>query len=215
MKKKRLIAMIAQFLLIGTFGFAFINYTHKEVQPTDVWTFKGDIPVNTEISLTDLQPVQIPAKAVTSEFIKNPDDVIGKFTTTNVSKDQYVLKDFVQEKDKVDPFKSMDMSDLRKVTLPVTSVEALSGNIKKGDKVDLVFTGVGKKNADEFNYSKVFLQGVYVWGLNTDEGYLSEDHSQIKKAQTQTQAGDDKDKISTEGGDTAKPTSITLAVTLD
>lgn len=215
MKKKRLMITIIQFLLVGTFGFSLINYVQKEIQPTNVYQFKNAITVNSEIAKTDLEVVQIPKKAVTDKFITKLDDVVGHYATTNISAGQYVEKDFVEEKDNIDPFKSMDMSDLRKISIPINNTDTISGNLKKGEKVDLVYTGKGEKaDVGDFNYAKAFMQGVYVWGINTDDGFQAQDHSQVVKGAESKGDKTDKEKISTETN-TDKPTSITLAVTLD
>lgn len=214
MKRKRLMITIIQLLLVGTFGFSLISYTQKEVSPTTVWKFKSDMPVNQEISLADLEKVTIPSKAVDEHYIKDENEIVGKYTSVKISKDQKVIDDLIYDKGSLDPFKGMDTSDLRKISLPISNVDTISGNIKRGEKVDLVFTGKGEKDGTngQFNYSKVFLQGVYVWSVNTDDGYQAEDHSLIKKGEVQT--GDDTEKIDT-SSNSDEATTITLAVTYE
>lgn len=211
MNKKRYITMIIQLFVVILFAVGFFNYVHTKIKPTNVWVFKNDVKVNSQISMDDITQLQIPKSALTSNFILDSDEIVGKYAVTDMSADEYITNDCVVEKDKIDPFKDMDVRNLRKISLPIDYETGFAGNLKKGDKVDLIFTGKGEKNDQTFDYSKACIQGVYVWSVNTDEGYVFNDHSQID---TQTSNGDDGKDIETT--DTSgKIANITLAVTLD
>lgn len=211
MKKKKTMILILQILLVIGFGFSFITYVKNEVQPTEVYVFSKDLPTNTEITAEHLKKVVIPAKAVTPDFVRSSKDIIGKCINTKVYEGQYVISKVLTDKKNIDPFESIDLTKLRKISLPINFVDGLAGNIKRGDKVDLLFVGKGKKDNKEFVYSKVFLQGVYVYNVNTEDGFKFEDHSNVVKGQTGANGGE---KIDTSVS-SDRIASITLAVTLD
>ncbi|WCK56924.1 Flp pilus assembly protein CpaB (plasmid) [Aneurinibacillus sp. Ricciae_BoGa-3] len=217
MKKKRAIILGMQLAIVAGFSLAFYNYTQNEVQPKQVYVFNKDIGVNTQVTQADLSAVSIPSKAVSTNFAVNPKDIVGKYLNSNAYKGQYVYKQELVRKDQTDPFASMDMSKLRKISIPVTYVDSFAGNIKRGDKVDLVFTGEGTKNIGgqqtPFKYSKVFLQNVYVYNVATDDGYKYVDHSTKSKAEI-AGANASSQKIDTSSSNN-KIGIVTLAVSLD
>lgn len=211
MNKRRYLTMAIQLLVVILFVLGFFNYVNTEVEPTNVWTFKHDIKVNSEITQEDLTQVKIPNSAKTENFVEDSQDIVGKYAVTDISANEYVTKDYLVTKDNVDPFKDMDVRDLRKISLPIDYETGFAGNLKKGDQVDLIFTGKGAKDDQAFDYSKTFIQGVYVWSVNTDDGYVFKDHSNLGEVQSN---GDDGENISTQESSSDIAT-ITLAVTLD
>ena len=183
MKKKRLMILVLQVCLIIGFAFSFYTYVQKEIQPTEVYVFNSTIEdINTEIQAKHIKKVTVPAKAVTSDFAKDAKDIVGKYVTTKVYKGQYVYSNQLIERENIDPFESMDLSSLRKISLPINYEDGLAGNIKRGDKIDLMFTGEGtirndQGSQDKYNYSKVFLQDISVYSVTTKDGYKFIDHS--------------------------------------
>lgn len=216
MKKKRGLMIGAQVALVVGFSFSFYQYVQNEVQPKEVYVFNKDLPVNTQVTKADLTKVTVPATAITTDFALSGKDIVGKYVTTKTFANQFVYKQQLVEKDDVDPFDSMDMSKLRKVSLPVNYLDTFAGDIERGDKVDIVFTGEGvKKTAQgdsEFKYSKVFLQNVYVYNVATDDGYKFTSHAHTSKGEADTDGEGEKIDTTSDNGEIAV---VTLAVTLD
>lgn len=212
MKKKRALVIGAEIAIVAGFSFAFYQYVQNEVQPTEVYQFKHDLEANTKVTKDDLKVVTVPASAVTKDFAVDAKDVVGKYVSTDVFADTYVYKQALVEKDDLDPFKSLDLSKLRTISIPVNLETASAGQIKKGDKVDLMFTGEGEKDNKSFIYSKVFLQNVYVYSVTTDEGYAYVDTSNVSKSEAEE--GKEGKKISTSAED-GSLANVTLAVTLE
>lgn len=215
MKNKRGLILGMQMALVVGFSFSFYQYVQNEVEPKEVYVFNKDLDVNTQITKSDLKKVTIPAKAITKDFALDAKDIVGKYLTTKSFANQFVYGKQLVEKENVDPFDSMDMSKLRKISLPVNYLDSFAGDIKRGDKVDLVFTGNGAKQTSmgetEFKYSKVFLQNVYVYNVATDEGYKFESHANITKGESQEVKEGEEIDTKAESGDIAV---VTLAVTL-
>lgn len=217
MKKKKTIIMVLQFLLIVVFWFSFQTFVKNEVQPVDAFIFSRDIvDINTQITANDFKKVSVPAKAITTKFALNPDEIIGKYLVTKVSEGQYVYNAQLEDREDINVFDSIDLSNLRKVSLPISYVDGLAGNVKKGDKVDLVFTGEGTKkgvsgNDETFKYSKVFMQDILVFGVSTGDGYKFLDHSDLLYGETTANNGE---TIDVEANSDELEV-ITLAVTVE
>lgn len=216
MKKKRGLMIGVQVALVVGFSFSFYQYVQNEVQPKEVYVFNKDLPVNTQVTKNDLTKVTIPAKAITTNFALVGKDIVGKYVTTKTFSNQFVYKQQLVERENIDPFDSMDMSKLRKISLPVTYLDSFAGDVERGDKVDLVFTGQGvKKTAQgegDFKYSKVFLQNVYVYNVATEDGYKFVSHAHKSKGEI---AGGEKGETIDASGDDSKIGVVTVAVTLD
>lgn len=211
MKKKRLLVIGLQSALVVGFSFTFYQYVQNEVQPREVYVYNKDLDVNTLVSKNDLAKVTVPAKAVTKDFALDVKDIVGKYVTTKTFANTFVYEKQLVEIDEVNPFDSMDMSTLRKISLPIDYINGFGGDIKNGDKVDLVFTGEGTKVENDqekaFKYSKVFLQNVYVFGVSTEDG-----KEYVKPAETNEYEEGEKIDTSANNGEIAV---VTLAVTLE
>lgn len=218
MKKKRLLILLLQICLIIGFALSFYFYVQKEIRPTPVYKFNKNLIANTQITKADFDTVTIPLDAVnkTKGLASSKTVLVGKYVKTDVYKDNYVYDEQITEGGKIDPFKSMDVSKLRKVSLPISFVDGLAGNLKRGDKVDLVFTAEGKKKSagaeTTFNYSKVFMQDVYIFNVASEEGYIFQDRSTIVKGSAP--GATEGEKIDS-SSNSDKIAVITLAVSLD
>lgn len=216
MKKNRIAILIGEIGLVIACAGGFYVFNQQEIKPTEVYTFAKNIPTNTQISANDLKKVIVPANAVTSDFARSPGEIVGKYLNTKVFEGEYVTSPKLIDKDEIDPFESIDLSKLRKISLPINFVEGLGGNIQRGDRIDLVYTGEGAKSSGDnttdtkkFLYSKTILQDVLVYSVTTDEGLLYSD-----KSQSRAESGQSGEDIAT-AGEGGEMSTITLAVTLD
>lgn len=220
MKKKKIIFLLIQLVLIVGAGVLLYSYVQGQIKPNDVYVFTKDLLPNSQIQEDDIEVRSIPSEAVITNFVLNPEEIVGKYTSTKVFKDQFVVSELVITENKIDPFDSIDLSKLRKVSLPINYVEGFAGNLKKGNKVDLVYTGQATKQREDgssdssFLYSKVFLQDIYVYSVNTGDGYRFIDHSNISKGSQVDDAASDGEKIDV-SADSDEIELITLAVTLE
>lgn len=170
-KLKRIIIIVIELLLVVGVMAAMWFITSKTVSATNVLVYSHDMNIGTVISKDDLQVVQIPAKAVTSNFPTNTKDVLGKVITFDAKKGDYVslsqLTTTEEESLTLD-----DVAVLRTKSFPVQMSTALAGNIKKGDKIDLTYIGrVDNGYGNESVYAKTFMTNVRVWAVSTQDGY--------------------------------------------
>jgi len=220
LKKKRIIVLVLQIVVILISVFLIMNYTNSLIKPTEVFVYTRDIAdVSQPLKASDIKKVKVPASAVSKDFAKNEKDIIGKHVDSKVKAGQYVYNSHLIKLEEVDVFQTMDLSKYRKVSLPISYVDGFSGNIKRGDKIDLVYIGGGQKEASEdeginsmngdFTYAKVFMQDVLVYSVNSADGYKFVDHSNIAPGY-----GDNGEEINVDG-DPSSLDIITLAVTLE
>src|SRR5690625_54126 len=174
MKKKRGKGIAMTFFSFG-FVVLFVAgvylYTQNQIDPTVAYEFAREIPVNTQIERSDLKPVNIPSSAVNESMALDIDEIVGKYNNARVFPGQYVHRSNLVEGEEVDPFESIDLSKLRKVTIPANYVDALGGDIQRGDRVDLIYVGSENKDGKAFSYSRTVMNNVLVYATNTDDGF--------------------------------------------
>lgn len=216
MKKKVLLIGIVQLVCVIGAIIAFWMFTQKEIQPEKVYVFTSSLETNQEITSNDVKQVEIPSKAVQKGFALKSKDIVGKYVGGPVTAGQYVYKSQLIELDQKDVFEDLDLSTYRKISLPISYVEGFGGSLKRGDAVDLVFTGEGSKTDEKtgydakFQYSKTFLQNVYVYNVTTSDGFPFVDHS------TNYATSEEGDEVVLETtANTEELKVVTLAVTLE
>lgn len=214
--KKRAIFLV-QLALVGFFSVGMYGYMQKELSPATVYVYKNGITKNSEIEMSDLTTRTIPSKAKDSNFLSQKD--IEKIkqgimvAATDVEPGQYAYSNQVKEGKKIDPFETMDLTNYRKITIPVSYETSVAGEIEKGDKVDLVFVG-DAENTENGSYAKTIMQDVLIYSVTTGEGFEYVSHSHMKKSETYVAASEEgSSDIAAE--DMAAPTLVTLAVPLN
>lgn len=216
---KKLAVLLVEISLVGFFSIGMYSYMQKELSPVEVYVYKNKIVKNSEIELSDLRTKTIPVKAKDSGFLTEKDiENIrdgGMVASTDVEPGQYAYSNQIKPGDKIDPFETIDLTTYRKISIPVTYETSMAGEIKRGDKVDLVFTGsVMSQNEDEGSYAKTFMQDVLVYSVTTGEGFEYVSHSHLKKSESIVPAdGDSGDTIPAE--DLTAPALVTIAVPLN
>lgn len=184
-------------------------YTNKQIEPVTTYEFARDIPVNSKIEASDLRSVETPRSAVKDNMVLDPNEIVGKYNNTKVFDGEVVIKEKLVEKEEIDPFESIDLTKLRQITIPANYESALGGDVKPGDRIDLIYVGQESKNDKNFTYAKTIMTDVLVYATNTDDGYKYINKSQSIKGEVY-EGGQDIDNT----GETGGLGSITLAVTL-
>lgn len=178
-KKKRNIILAVQLIITLVFGLSIYVGVNKKTSPIKVYTYAiSSDEIGRKVGEKDIIAVEVPKSMVSKEYEVDSKNIIGKHIDRKVSKGQFVYKDHLVNKEDVDIFATMDLSKRRKISLPISLVEAFSGNIKKGDTVDLAYTGSGASEDSDFVYAKIFEQSVPVWSVNTGDGTVFKDKSQ-------------------------------------
>lgn len=215
---KKLAILLVEIALLGFFTIGMYSFNKKQISLVEVYVYKNKITKNSEMEASDFKTKMIPVKAKDSGFLTEKDmekiKAGGMVASTDVSPGQYAYSSQIQEGDKVDPFETIDLTRYRKITIPVTYDTSIAGEIKKGDTVDLVYTGVVENAVgDEGSYAKIFMQEVLVYSVTTGEGFEYVGHSHLKKSQTTTESSEEDVSVATD--DLSAPAYVTLAVELN
>lgn len=217
MKRKRIMIIVIELVLLIGVLYGVYAYTNSQIDPTKVFVFNQPMKTGDVITKDKLAVVEIPARAIDKNFLRDKDLILNKVVTTEVSKGQFVMTDFVTSQEDLNPMKLMDLSKMRKVSFPVEMERALAGNIKSGDVVDLVYIATvdNPDTGQQFVYSKIFMKDVVIWSVNTEDGYdyvqksnVSEDDFSLN---TESFKGEEVTSMDNSGdGDLA---SVTVVVT--
>ena len=215
--KKRAIFLV-QLGLVGVFSIGMYSYMQKELSPTTVYVYKNRILKNSEIEEADLTTKTIPANARDSKFLTEEDmEKIRQgimVASTDVEPGQYAYSGQVKEGKKIDPFETMDLTNYRKISIPVSYETSVAGEIEKGDKIDLVYIGDAKGATDSGSYAKTFMQDVLVYSVTTGDGFEYVSHSHLKKSESAAAISEDgSTTISSE--DITAPALVTIAVPIN
>lgn len=218
MDAKKVSVLVQVAFVLATAG-GFYTYTRSQTQPTNVLVFNKELPANTKIQSNDLKQITIPKSATKSQkFITDPAKIENKVVSTRVFPGEFVTDNKIVEDNKKDPFESMDLSKYRKISLPIDYVTGMGGNLKRGDKVDLIYIGEeqgsSKGVTTKYNYTKTFLQDVVVYSVTTDDGFKYQDRTHGNKGENSNDSQTNGKNISN-GGTDGRLSTITLAVTSD
>lgn len=190
MKKKKMLILAIQIILIIGFSLSFFSYIQSEVEPMNAYIYTRDMPSGSKITVDDIKVVSIPRKAfVSKDFALNSADIIGRYTNTKVYKGHFVYESQLEDLGSLDPLARLDLSGYRKIGLAVDYVTGLGGDLRRGDRVDLAYTGEGKTKADDgmestFVYSKIFMQDIPVVNVLTTDGYQFQSHANSTESDT-------------------------------
>jgi pilus assembly protein CpaB len=111
-----------------------------QVQQVLVVMASRDIAEGTAVTADSLTVQAFPADFVPHGAVAAPDDAIGKYTTTHVTKGQIVLSDQLSATLRAGNLSLSVPSGMVAVALPMTDLMSSNGAIKAGDHVDILLT---------------------------------------------------------------------------
>ena len=99
-----------------------------------------DIPDGSAVSADALTMQPFPADFVPQGAVAQPEQAVGKYATTHITKGQIVLSNQLSETKRVGELSLSVPSGKVAVALPMTDLMSTNGAIKAGDHVDIVLT---------------------------------------------------------------------------
>lgn len=217
--KRRTIIVIAEIIALAVFVIMFINFGSEKINPKQVFAYANNIEAGTRISEKDLIRVPISAMTKTVDMVDASDfaSIVGKYTTTNVYVNTIVYKQQVSDVNSSGTLQAQDLSNSVKISLPIDFIEGFAGDLKAGDKVNLLFKSTGsvndaQGNANDFFYAKIFMTGVPVYQVNTSDGYKFVSRADRLRSETVTSNTENVEAI-TNNEDVGDIASVTLIVT--
>lgn len=194
--KKLLLTLVFQILIVGALASLIYGYVQSQIKPTVVYQYKSLTKMNTVIDETtfkeNFETKIISARDFTPNMVTKPDEIMGMAINYTAYPNQTVYKEFFIPAQNMDIFKTMDTSSYRKVAVAVDYSTSFGGNLKPGEKVDLLYVGKGSKQDTDgrestFVYSKVFMSDIYVYKVLTGNGYRYNDHSHLAEGEAPNQ----------------------------
>lgn len=185
MSNKKNVSRLTLFLLVDAFViialmFLLQGYIKDKVDEVSVYRYTQNLPANVKIEPKYIEKVSVPSKGITKNTVLAEEDLVGKYTTDKVYKDQFVDNRSIAESGREDALAKVpkeDIKKLRKITIPADIVSTWGGAIGRGDRVDLAFIGKLKSKGsqedddrDTVEYAKVFLQNVLVYDVLSSSG---------------------------------------------
>ena len=176
--KKKLIVLLIQIILILMFVFTYKQYVEFSLQPTEVYMYARNLDVGIKVTERDLITTPLSQMTLQNNMILagNKNEVLGKYTTVKAIKNTIVYKEQLGDISTVDKFASLDLSNSRVIALPASYETTVSGDLERGDRIDLMYTNGGatattEEGSTSFSYAKIFMQNIPIYQLNTADGF--------------------------------------------
>lgn len=195
MKARQIIFLVLEgILILASVGVVyFLGF--MQVQPTTVYRFTKAIPANTPITASDVEAVEIPYSAVTTDFIVSEKDLLGQATKSDVYPGQYILSAQLKPDTELTAFDSLDLKDKVKVAIPIESLsQAVGGLLNSGDLVDLYYTAsyaeLGDESLDGSYYTTRFMEDVVIYKVLNDTANESQNSIESGKVSYDEETGE-------------------------
>ncbi len=142
MKVNKKVLMIA--VLLGLVTVFFLSYyinsiTQETAAPqAQVAVANHTIPAHVKISADMVQLKTVSADSVHPEAATSLDEVVGTVTKTDIVKDEPILASRVVRDDSAGNLSYRIPENMRAITIPVSEISGVAGNIIVGDKIDIL-----------------------------------------------------------------------------
>ena len=99
-----------------------------------------DVPDGTAITADELTMQAFPSDFVPHGAVANPEQAVGKYTTTRITKGQIVLSNQLSDTLRAGNLSLSVPCGMEAVALPLSDLMSMNGAIKAGDHVDILLT---------------------------------------------------------------------------
>lgn len=174
-------------LLVAALFYRYLHDMKTAYTPKDLVTVvkaKENIAKDTVINTNSLVVEEIPAQYVHPDAVRDRTAVLGKVTTSNiVAGEQILSQKILGSSDEEKRLAYAVPQNKRAMSVAVDSVSGVSGNVQRGDMVDVVAVVDVKTagEADAITYSLLVVQNVSVLSIGQNASSDAE-----KKAQDTT-----------------------------
>ncbi|MEQ8175155.1 MAG: Flp pilus assembly protein CpaB [Syntrophomonadaceae bacterium] len=174
-------------LLVAALFYRYLNDMKTAYTPKDLVTVvkaRENIPKDTVINANSLVVEEIPAQYVHPDAVRDKTAVVGKVTTSNIAAGEQILNQkMLGASDEEKRLAYAIPQNKRAMSVAIDSVSGVSGNVQRGDMVDVVAVVEVKATgeADPIPYSILVVQNVMVLSIGQNTATNVE-----KKAQDST-----------------------------
>jgi len=183
------IIAIAFALIAVALVYMYINKIQSE-QPSDIAMITvvratENIQPNTTILDTMLEEIEVPEETVAEGTVTELEEILGQVSMINIFEGVVLMDQMFEIESMVEKLDRMLEPGMRAVTVGVTEVSGLGGNIKPGDQVDVMVTILSN---DEVGVPSTFtvLRNVSVMAVGQDIGFNDDnlESGQVSKSVT-------------------------------
>lgn len=157
-------------LLAGFAGYTAIDKV-QDLVPVVVAT--QNIEPHTQVTDAMVKTIEVPALGRAENSVDDTSLVIGGYATSKIYANQVVIQPMVAKQFDDSGASGMALSipdeSLRAVTFPADSQQAVNGNVKRGDYVDIIATIDGQKMGSDTSITKTILQSVEVFDIGGEK----------------------------------------------
>ena len=146
------------------------NQTIEAIPMARVVRATSNIPPRTNVTEHMLEEIEVPQDMVTVDTVTELEEILGAVSVTSIYENQILMNQmFKAETELQDPSRMLDEGE-RAVTVGVTEVSGLGGNLMPGDNVDVMVTILSN---DEVGVPSTFtvLRNIQVLAVGQDIGF--------------------------------------------
>lgn len=112
----------------------------SEVEMITVVRATENIPPRTTVRESMVEEISMPANVVPPDAVVEMEEIIGKVSLTAIYEQQMLMRQMFEEETQLQDLSRMLKEGELAVTIGVTEVSGLGGNLKPGDNVDVMVT---------------------------------------------------------------------------
>ncbi|MHB8927934.1 MAG: Flp pilus assembly protein CpaB [Bacillota bacterium] len=116
----------------------------------------------------DVKVVNLPVRALHPQAAARREEVVGKYSLSDVVPGEQVLKSKLSGEEKDGTFLSRLAPNQRAFFVPLSLARAAGGAVRTGDRIDLIFVASEQKTG--LSYSRTVAQGLEVLDVRNERG---------------------------------------------
>jgi pilus assembly protein CpaB len=150
------------------------NQTTQQIPMVKVVRATANIPPRTNITEQMLEEIEVPEDMVTADTVTELEEILGQVSVTAIYQNQILMNPmFKAETELQDPSRMLDEGD-RAITVGVSEVSGLGGNLMPGDNVDVLCTILTN---EEIGVASTFtvLRDIQVMAVGQDIGFTGDE----------------------------------------
>jgi pilus assembly protein CpaB len=109
----------------------------NNVELSTVIVANSNIKANSVIKQEDVKEINIPEEYIVNGNIYNEDNIVGKTSKDNIYEGQQIIEQQIYKENDSDRFSTMFPNGYNAITLNVSQINGIAGNIEEGDWIDI------------------------------------------------------------------------------
>lgn len=195
-KKILLLAIFSGFLTTGVFYIFMQQNTTAEVeQPVMVQVVSAAVDIGENVQLTEenLQMIEMRESEVHSAAIKDKDEALGEYTSTELVTGEVLLGHHIEQQAQADILSKKLAYGYRAVSFEVDYPQSVSNMVEPNDRVDIVHSQTDETNEHGLGSAEILFEDIKILAVNqrmkeTAEGEAIEEYIAVTVEMEQADA---------------------------